>query len=308
MSGVEIVESVDRWRESMEESRLAGRSVGLVPTMGALHAGHRSLIDRAVAECDRVGVSVFVNPLQFDDPTDIAGYPRTVEADLALCERAGVAAVLVPAVGEMYPEWPEPTATRVRVAGLADRWEGTARPGHFDGVCTVVAKLFSATGPSRAYFGEKDFQQLAVVRKMASDLSMPVEVVGCPTVREDDGLALSSRNVRLRPEERAAAPVLFRALAAGRELLEAGEQRAQSVVEGMTEVVGTEPSVALDYAAAVIPSSLEMPTSFEPGEEVRLLVAARVGPVRLIDNFGVTARAREAGRTGGLVGVGRRSG
>jgi len=302
---MEVFETVEGWRRSMEAARSTGRTVGFVPTMGALHAGHRSLIDRAVAECDRVGVSVFVNPLQFDDATDIAEYPRTIDADLALCEAAGVSAVFVPTVREMYPNWPEQAPTRVTVDGLTERWEGSARPGHFDGVCTVVAKLFSATGASRAYFGEKDFQQLAVVRQMASDLSMPVEVIGCPTVREGDGLALSSRNVRLGEVERAVAPVLSDALCAGARLLEGGELRTAAVVEKMTEVFEAEPLVALDYAAAVDPASLEMPSVFEPGDDVRLLVAARLGPVRLIDNCAVKVPAVVTERPAVLVGAGR---
>ncbi|HEY6430000.1 MAG TPA: pantoate--beta-alanine ligase, partial [Acidimicrobiales bacterium] len=197
----EVVETASRCRAVLDAARATGRTVGLVPTMGALHAGHVSLLARARAECDVVAVSIFVNPLQFGDPDDIAHYPRTLERDLAVCAEAGVDVVFVPAVTEMYPSWPATPATAVTVRGVSDRWEGAARPGHFDGVATVVAKLFCIAEPCRAYFGEKDFQQLAVVRRMVAELALPVELVGCPTVREADGLALSSRNVRLSPEE-----------------------------------------------------------------------------------------------------------
>src|SRR5208283_1836168 len=178
---------------------------------GALHDGHTSLVARARAECDVVVVSIFVNPLQFGDPDDIARYPRTLERDLPVCAEAGADVVFVPSVTEMYPSWPAAPSTTVSVHGVSDRWEGASRPGHFDGVATVVSKLFSIAGPCRAYFGLKDFQQLAVVRRVALDLALPVEVVGCPIVREADGLALSSRNVRLASRERSAATVLSRA-------------------------------------------------------------------------------------------------
>jgi len=187
--------------DALDRARAAGRTVGLVPTMGALHAGHTSLIARARAECDVVAVTIFVNPLQFGDPGDIAAYPRTLEHDLAACAEAGADLVFAPSVCEMYPGWPAPPATTVSVRGVSDDWEGASRPGHFDGVATVVAKLFSVAGRCRAYFGLKDFQQLAVVRQLTEDLALPVELVGCPIVREPDGLALSSRNVRLSPSE-----------------------------------------------------------------------------------------------------------
>jgi len=213
---VEVLESVAACRGTLDEARAAGRVVGLVPTMGALHQGHTSLLERARAECDVVAVSIFVNPLQFGDPEDIARYPRTLERDLRVCADAGADVVFVPSVEEMYPSWPSAPSTTVSVRGVSDAWEGASRPGHFDGVATVVAKLFTTAGPCRAYFGLKDFQQLAVVRRMARELSLPVEVIGCPIVREPDGLALSSRNVRLSATERRAATALSQALAAGR--------------------------------------------------------------------------------------------
>jgi pantoate--beta-alanine ligase len=286
--GVEVVETVARCRALLDAARATGRTVGLVPTMGALHAGHVSLLAQARAECDVVAVSIFVNPLQFGDPEDIARYPRTLERDLAVCAETGADLVFVPPVTEMYPTWPDAPATTVSVRGLSDRWEGASRPGHFDGVATVVTKLFAVAGPCRAYFGEKDFQQLAVVRQLASELALPVDVVGCPTVREEDGLALSSRNVRLSPEERAAAAVLSRALGAGQSAVAAGVRSGAAVAGVMREVVASEPLVRLDYAVAVQAATLaeaeaEADALADPSS-VRLLIAAAVGPVRLIDN------------------------
>ena len=278
-----VVETAADCRQTLEECRLAGRSVGLVPTMGALHAGHVSLMDRARAECGTVAVSIFVNPLQFGDPEDIAHYPRTLDQDLAVCAEAGVDVVFVPSVREMYPEWPAPVATTVSVRGVSDGWEGASRPGHFDGVATVVAKLFAIAGPCRAYFGEKDYQQLAVVRQMVADLSLPVSVIGCPIVREPDGLALSSRNVRLSVAERRAAVVLSGALARGRSLLAQGAG-SSTVAEAMRAVVEEEPLVHLDYAVAVGAHDLVAREAIEDPAAVRLLIAADVGPVRQIDN------------------------
>ena len=275
--------------DTLDRARAADRTVGLVPTMGALHAGHTSLIARARAECDVVAVTIFVNPLQFGDPDDIAAYPRTLDHDLAACAEAGADLVFVPSVREMYPSWPDPPATTVSVRGVSEVWEGASRPGHFDGVATVVAKLFSVAGRCRAYFGLKDFQQLAVVRQLTEDLALPVEVVGCAIVREPDGLALSSRNVRLSPAERTAATVLSRALAAGRAVLAGGERSSVSVRAAMRAVVETEPLVDLDYAAVVDARTLADPAHVGDLAGVRLLIAARVGPVRLIDNCAAVA-------------------
>jgi pantoate--beta-alanine ligase len=281
---VQVVETAAGCRQALQQARSAGRSVGLVPTMGALHAGHVSLMARARAECETVAVSIFVNPLQFGDPDDIAHYPRTLDWDLAVCAEAGVDIVFAPSVTEMYPDWPAPVATTVSVQGVSEGWEGASRPGHFDGVATVVAKLFSIAGPCRAYFGEKDYQQLAVVRQMVADLSLPVSVIGCPIVREPDGLALSSRNVRLSPAERRAAVVLSRALAAGRSLLAQGASTSSTVAEVMRRIVEEEPLVHLDYAVAVGAHDLVAREVMEDPGAVRLLIAADVGPVRLIDN------------------------
>ena len=281
---MEVVGSIDAFTDTLDAARQVGRTVGLVPTMGALHAGHRSLIVQAASECDHVGVTIFVNPLQFAEPEDIDRYPRTLDADLDVCREAGASTVLTPSITEMYPDWPAPVATTVSVRGVTDRWEGASRPGHFDGVSTVVAKLFAAAGRGRAYFGEKDFQQVAVVRRMAADLSLPVTVVDCPTVRDPDGLALSSRNARLSADERAAAVVLSRALAAGREVVAAGEDDPAVGTETMAAVVATEPLVRLDYAVAVDADDLVVPPTLPAAGVLRLLIAGWVGPVRLIDN------------------------
>ena len=300
---MDVIETAAGCRSLLDAARTAGRTVGLVPTMGALHRGHISLIARAHAENDVVAVSIFVNPLQFGDPEDIAHYPRTLEHDLAACAENGAHVVFAPTVSEMYPTWPDPPATSISVRGVSDKWEGASRPGHFDGVATVVAKLFAVAGPCRAYFGLKDFQQLAVVRRMASDLCLPVDVVGCPIVREPDGLALSSRNVRLSATERAAARVLPQALAAGRAAIAAGERDGAAVAHAMRAVADDQPLVDLDYAVAVDATTLdEVATIPDPdpdrdrgrdhdtvADTVRLLIAATVGPVRLIDNSAAVA-------------------
>jgi pantoate--beta-alanine ligase len=240
-----------------------------------------------------VAVSIFVNPLQFGDPEDIAHYPRTLERDLEVCAASGVDVVFVPSVAEMYPSWPTAPSTTVSVRGVSEVWEGASRPGHFDGVATVVAKLFTIAGPCRAYFGLKDFQQLAVVRRMARELSLPVQVVGCPIVREADGLALSSRNVRLSAAERSAATVLSQALAAGRAALADGERSGGAVACAMEAVVAAEPLVALDYAVLVEADTLDEVATVTDQGSLRLLIAAQVGPVRLIDNSAALVTADE---------------
>ncbi len=250
-----VLDRGDQLRKELDAARAAGRTVGLVPTMGALHEGHASLIRRSAAECDVTAVTVFVNPLQFGAGEDLAAYPRDLDADVAVAGGEGAALVFAPSVEEMYPG---PPSVTVHVAG-EDVLEGAARPGHFDGVATVVAKLFNLAGPCRAYFGEKDWQQLRVVRRLVADLCFPVDVVACPTVREADGLACSSRNVRLSADERRAATVLYRALTA-------------YPARDMADVVAEEPLATLDYAEVV-------------GD--RLLIAARIGDVRLIDNLEV---------------------
>ncbi len=294
-----IVTSAREFSDALETERALGRSVGLVPTMGALHAGHRSLIERAASECDVVAVTVFVNPLQFDDAADLAAYPRDLDTDAAMARAAGASVVFAPPVHEMYGTPPETMASVVHVDGVSEGLEGASRPGHFDGVSTVVAKLFALSGRCRAYFGEKDFQQLAVVRRMVSDLSIPVAIVGCPTVRDADGLAMSSRNVRLSDDQRHAALALHRALAAGRARVERGERDPVRVSAAMTAVLVAEPLVTPDYAVVVDPRTLQSPS--ELSGEVRLLVAARVGSVRLIDNLGVSGATSAVGAAPDLV-------
>jgi pantoate--beta-alanine ligase len=289
---VDVVATLAAWREQTDSLRTAGRSIGLVPTMGALHAGHASLFERAASECDVAAATIFVNPLQFDDPADYARYQSRLEDDLAWCEQGGVQLALVPAVEEVWPSWPAPPMTRVSVAELTERYEGSDRPGHFDGVATVVAKLLGATGPCRAYFGEKDYQQLCVVRRLVADLSMPVEVVGCATVRAHDGLALSSRNDRLRPEGRRAAVALSVALRAGGASVEAGD--VDGALAAMHDVVAGERAITLAYAAVVAPDTLRPVAAPPSGTQVRLLIAATIDGVRLLDNLGAVVGDRIA--------------
>ena len=260
-------------------TRAAPRPLGLVPTMGALHAGHLALAAAAQAECASVVATIFVNPTQFGPAEDLARYPRPLADDLAALEAAGVAAAFVPSVEEMFPAG---AATTVHVEGPALPLEGEARPGHFDGVATVVAKLLSQAGPDRAYFGQKDGQQLAVVRRLAADLDMPVAVVAVPTVREADGLAVSSRNRYLSAEQREAAPALYRALAATRDRFRAGAQARAELEAGCRALLAQQPLIdAVDYVAAVDPDTME-PWA---GAGVAMLAAAvRMGGVRLIDN------------------------
>jgi len=280
---VQVIDTVAEWRKALDAERSGGRTVGLVPTMGALHEGHAALVDRAAAECDVVGVTVFVNPLQFGEGEDLASYPRSLEADVELAASHGATYVFAPPAAEMYPGGRIETV--VRVPELAARWDGQSRPGHFDGVATVVTKLFAQAGPGRAYFGEKDYQQLCIVRRLAADLDLPIEVVGCPTMREADGLALSSRNAYLTPGERAIAPRLFTALARGADVLAAGGEPA----EARLAMIAAADGLDVIYAEPVDPRSLEpLETALAPGGCARLLIAARLGRTRLIDNLGVT--------------------
>jgi pantoate--beta-alanine ligase len=292
---VRVIRSAREFAHALEHERATGRSVGLVPTMGALHAGHRALVERAADECDLVAVTVFVNPLQFNDALDLASYPRDLGGDVASATAAGAHVVFAPSVEEMYPGFPAPVATVVHVGVLGETLEGEARPGHFDGVATVVTKLLSIAGRCRAYFGEKDFQQLAVVRRLVTDLSLPVEVVGCETVRERDGLAMSSRNARLSPAGRRSATALRRALDAGLAALDAGERSPQAVEATMARALATYPEIRPDYAVAVEAGTLVRPRGHLHGD-VRLLVAAVVDGVRLIDNDGIALQRSGARR------------
>jgi len=283
---IAVIDRAEALRKDLDRERAAGRTVGLVPTMGSLHAGHSALIRRAASECDVVAVTIFVNPLQFGLGEDLADYPRDLAGDLEIAGEAGATVVFAPPTDEMFPGGR--SATTVTVGGLSEGLEGASRPGHFDGVATVVARLFNLAGPCRAYFGEKDFQQLAVVRRMVADLGVPVQVVGCRTVRDTDGLAWSSRNRYLTGKERAAAAVLFRALEAGADALGGRQRQAGEVRRVMAATVAAEPLALLDYADVVDPDFLAPLDLVGPGSEVRLLVAAWVGGTRLIDNVAVT--------------------
>ena len=279
-----VVHTIADLRAVLTAARLERRDVGFVPTMGYLHDGHRSLMREAAARNDTTVVSIFVNPLQFAPTEDLDRYPRDLERDVQMASDEGVRYVFAPSQHEMYPDR---IVTTVSVAGVSEPLEGASRPSHFAGVATVVTKLFSIVGPCRAYFGEKDFQQLAVIRRLVLDLSLPIEVVACPTVREPDGLAMSSRNVLLTPDARRAAPVLLRALQAGRLAIEAGERDAMRVRRAMRVVVESEPLVELDYAEVVDESSFVIPTPL--AGTLRLLIAARLPHARLIDNIGAQA-------------------
>jgi pantoate--beta-alanine ligase len=277
-----VTTSAAHLRDLTEKVRRKGGNVGLHPTMGALHGGHAANIATMSAQCDLSVVSVFVNPLQFGPSEDFDAYPRKLDADIAVAEQAGADVVFAPSAAEMYPE---PPLARVTVSALSEHWEGEHRPGHFDGVATVVAKLFAIAGPCWAYFGEKDYQQLLVVRRMVGDLSMPVVVVACPTVREPDGLALSSRNQYLDGHARRAAPALYWSLLAGKRAIEEeGTVEVAQVRNAMLEVLRAQPLVRVEYAAVVSVPTLE-PLDVVEGT-ARLLVAARVGGARLIDNLG----------------------
>jgi pantoate--beta-alanine ligase len=268
-------------RRALEPARRAGESVGLVPTMGALHAGHRALIARARDECDRVVVTLFINPTQFNDSEDFSGYPRTFDRDLEICNQAGVDWLFAPPRLEMYPD---ELLTHVQVERLSEGLCGARRPGHFRGVATVVAKLFNIVAAERAYFGEKDYQQLATIRRMARDLNFAHEVVGVETVREPDGLALSSRNQHLRADERRAAAVLQRALQAAKAARDAGEAKAQALIRAAARVLDGEPLARVEYLELVDAETLE-PVENELRAAARLAVAVWFGKTRLIDNI-----------------------
>lgn len=275
-----VVSTIDE----MRAARAGFGAIGLVPTMGFLHDGHLSLVRRALAECGAAAASIFVNPAQFGPNEDLASYPRDLERDLALLREAGCGLVWVPSAEEMYPPG---FATYVNVEGVTDGLEGARRPGHFRGVATVVAKLFNVVQPTRAYFGQKDVQQTVVIRQMVRDLALPVEIVVAPTVREADGLAMSSRNVYLTPEQRAAAPVLHRALRAAAARFEAGERSGDALRQAMLDVLAAEPLAQVDYASAAHPATLrELEQADEAGAVLSL--AVRIGKTRLIDNLALT--------------------
>lgn len=276
-----IIHSVAELRQQVRAWRAAGEKVGVVPTMGALHEGHLSLARRARAECQRVITTIFVNPKQFNNPDDLKKYPRTLEADAALLSGVPVDVVFAPGVDEVYPDG---FITTVSVGGVSEPLEGRMRPGHFDGVATVVTKLFGMTEADRGYFGQKDWQQLQVVLRLVRDLNLPVEVVGCETIREADGLAMSSRNVRLTPEGRAVAGVLYAAVTVAAEEIRAGQSDRMAIREAAEKVraAGFErvEYIELRDAETLMPSD-------DPRRPRRMLAAAWLDGVRLIDNIPV---------------------
>jgi pantoate--beta-alanine ligase len=282
MMAAELVATIESVRERVADARRAGRLVGLVPTMGALHEGHARLIETARHESGFVVVSIFVNPTQFGPNEDFARYPRTLDTDLESCERAGAELVFVPEVATIYP--PGPPATFVEVPGLSDVLEGASRPGHFRGVATVVLKLLGIVGPDVAYFGQKDYQQQVVLKRMVADLNVPVRIESVPTVREPDGLALSSRNRYLSPEERRAATVLIRALREAEAAVRAGEQSADRVRQLLTRSIESERLARLDYAEVADAETLEPLTNLTAARRAVALLAVRVGSPRLLDN------------------------
>jgi len=276
-----VARTIQEIRAAVAAAKSAGHVVGLVPTMGALHAGHYSLIDSARRQCPFVAVSIFVNPLQFGPAEDLARYPRTIEADLAGCQAHGVAAVLLPDAREMYGR---PCRTVVEVPDLGRTLCGASRPGHFAGVCTVVAKLFNIVQPDVAYFGAKDFQQAAIIRRMADDLNFPLVIAVCPTVREPDGLAMSSRNAYLTPDERREAPALWQSLAMAADLVAGRHPPAGEVVEAiLAYLAGHAPGGVVDYVEIVDPRELS-PVEKTDGN-VLIALAVRFGRARLIDNI-----------------------
>ena len=275
-----LARTVNEVKAQVREWKSQGLSVGLVPTMGYLHEGHQSLIKRAVAENDRVVVSVFVNPIQFAPNEDLETYPRDLEADCALCESTGAAMVFHPEPEEMYGD---DFTTFVDMTGVTKELCGKSRPTHFRGVCTVVNKLFNIAMPDRAYFGQKDAQQLAVIRRMVRNPNMNLEVVGCPIIREADGLAKSSRNTYLSAEERKAALVLSKAVFTGEKMIKDGERDGEKVLAAMRELIEAEPLAKIDYVEMVKWDSIEI--HHEIDGPVLVAIAVYIGKTRLIDNF-----------------------
>lgn len=280
---MQIVKTVEDVRKQVKVWREQGLSVGLVPTMGYLHEGHKSLIDKAVEQNDCVVVSVFVNPIQFGPTEDLATYPRDLEHDAAICEEAGADLIFHPQPEEMYYD---DFCTYIDMDNLTKGLCGKTRPTHFRGVCTVVGKLFHIVGPDRAYFGQKDAQQLAVIRRMVRDLNFPLQIVGCPIVREEDGLAKSSRNTYLSPEERKAAVILHKGLEKGEEMVRAGERDAGKVKKAICDIIESEPLAKIDYVDIVDFDNIQEKEVLEGS--VLAAVAVYIGKTRLIDNFIIT--------------------
>jgi pantoate--beta-alanine ligase len=277
---LEVVETPEALRELLSHHRVQGKRIGLVPTMGALHAGHQSLMKIARSECDVVAVTIFVNPLQFGPKEDFNRYPRPLESDLAACRQVGVDVVFHPAREMLFPTGFD---TTVEVGALSTLWEGAHRPGHFRGVTTVVLKLLNIAGADVAYFGLKDYQQQAIIRQMCRDLDVVTEIRSCPTIRDPDGLAMSSRNQYLSQEERVSALALWNSLSLAREQLLAGEKNLDAIRKQMRTLLKSTPFVSVDYATIADPDSLAELS--KPQSRMVVLVAARVGKTRLIDNL-----------------------
>ncbi|HEX7517823.1 MAG TPA: pantoate--beta-alanine ligase [Chthoniobacterales bacterium] len=277
---MKICATIPEARAACRDARAGRKRLGLVPTMGALHEGHLSLVRAAKAQCDAVAVSIFVNPTQFGPTEDLSKYPRQFERDCRLLEIEGVEILFAPPVEEIYPDG---AVTWVWVEGLSEKLDGRSRPGHFRGVTTIVSKLFHILEPEAAFFGQKDAAQLAVIRRMVEDLNFPIEIVACPIVREPDGLAMSSRNAYLNPEERQRALVLQRSLQRAQQEFQAGERIAARLISAAKEVFAREPQVELDYFEIVDPDTLD---PVEPiSQKTLVAVAAYVGSTRLIDNI-----------------------
>ena len=277
---MKIVKTIDEVREIVGQWKKEGLTVGLVPTMGYLHEGHKSLIDKAVSQNDRVVVSDFVNPTQFGEGEDLDAYPRDINRDATLCEEAGANLIFNPEPSEMYYD---DCSTYVNIQSLSDELCGKSRPIHFKGVCTVVSKLFNIVKPNRAYFGQKDAQQLAIIKRMVRDLNFDVKIVGCPIVREADGLAKSSRNTYLNDKERKAALILSKAIFLGEELAKSGETDANVIVSKMVKLINSEPMAKIDYVQAVDAISVKTVDKMEGS--VLVAMAVYIGKTRLIDNF-----------------------
>lgn len=277
---MKVVNTINEVRETVKAWRKQGLTVGLVPTMGYLHEGHASLIARASKENDRVVVSDFVNPIQFAPNEDLASYPRDIDRDAKVCEENGADIIFHPTPEEMYHK---NFSTFVDITGPSEELCGKSRPIHFRGVCTVVSKLFLIVAPDRAYFGQKDAQQLAVIKRMVRDLNFDIEIVGCPIIREADGLAKSSRNTYLSPEERKAAVILHKALEKGKELVLNGEKSAKAVIDTVTQVINSEPLAKIDYVQVVDFPNIEVVEDING--DILTAVAVYIGKTRLIDNF-----------------------
>jgi len=277
---MKIVKTIDQVRSEIKAAKLEGKNVGYVPTMGYLHDGHGSLIKEARKNNDYVVVSIFVNPMQFGPTEDLASYPRDLDKDAALCESLGVDLIFNPEPEEMYDE---SFTSYVDINGLSDHLCGLSRPVHFRGVCTVLAKFFNIIQPDRAYFGQKDAQQAAIVKQFVKDINFPVEIVRCPIIREADGLAMSSRNTYLSPEERQAALILSKAIFLGQDMVKSGEKDAAVVINKMTLLIKTEKLAEIEYVKAV--NGLTMEDVDTIGSPCLVAMAVRIGKTRLIDNF-----------------------